>query len=87
MRRFSDWGNVKAKKLNGVSRKGYKIALRDPSPGMKRGGEGKVFKQADSQRLVLLLKEERTSARMSLLRLTISKSLSWSMCGMGAGVD
>ena len=35
----------------------------------------RLFKQADSQHLVLLLKDEMESTRMSLVWLTISKSL------------
>ena len=45
---------------------------------MKREGEGTVvrpFKYPDSQRLVLLLREERERARISLEWLTMSKAL------------
>ena len=50
---------------------------------MKRSGESKVvlqlavcpFKLADSQRLALLLREEKVSVQIGLVWLTISKAL------------
>ena len=78
-----DFGNVEAKKLNKVGDIHYTGALRNPYPGMKRGRNVKLyrhlalrpFKQANSHRLVLLLRGDRVSVEMNLVWMTMSKVL------------